>query len=264
MRNQKHKEAKDRLQNKANADIEEIFDQYEILEDMAGELDQLNENEIDDELLSKMISGKLNVSESKKRIAHEELDVKSTYILQKYEKNEDNVTKSPPEEDVKVDGKKEKKRRVRFSSTEDIQVIKPASDIIQEPIATIQINFHHSPGKFHPDPSHVSLSEGDVEAPKFAHPGQFVEFSQSLATSSMSVTKSILKYKGGKKRSVNFQPSPRDEEEHDEFESFLRQQVVIGDVIEHKNEVVKVQPDEVPKDSTKKISKFKEMRSKLK
>lgn len=263
MRNQKQMEAKDRSENKTDADIEQIFDEYELLEDMASELDHLNEDEINDETLAKLISGNLKVSDSKKRVAHEEpLDVKSTYILQKYEKNEDNVTKPAPIEESKVDKKKEKKRRVRFSSTEDIQVITPASEIVQEqPPPTIQINFHHSEGKFHPDPPQVSHSEGDVNAPKFAHPGQFMEYVQSLASPKSPVTKSILKSKGGKKKSVNFQqPSPRDEEEHDEFESFLRQQVVIGDVIEHKNE----QPVEVQSDSTKKVSKFKEMRSKVK
>lgn len=241
---------------------------------MAGELDNLNENDIDDDVLSKLISGEMKLPESKKRISHdanesESLDVKSTYILQKYEKNPDKVTKEeaekavPPSEPVKdalssSEGTKKKKerRRVTFSSTEEVKVIVPAQEV--EEVPTIQIKFHHSPAKFHPDPPKENISEDE---PKFAHPGELYKFVSSIKA--QPETKSILKISKGSqkpKKSISFKPSNDDEEE--EFESILKQQTVIGDVIEHKNDAMPKPLTEVQTKS--KVSKFKEMRSKVK
>lgn len=244
---------------------------------MVGELDDLNENEMNDDVLSKLINGEMSIPQGRKRIAHdaeetETLDIKSTYILQKYEKNTDKVTNEtiekiiePPSEPLKevpVEGSKKKKerRRVTFSSTEDVKVIVPAQEIIEEKLPTIEISFHHSPAKFHPDPQKENISDDD---PKFAHPGEFIKFVNSIKAE--PETKSILKSKclTKPKKSMSFKPTNDDDHEEEEFESILRQQTVIGDVIEHKNDAMPIPLTEVQTKSQK-VSRFKEMRSKVK
>jgi hypothetical protein len=243
---------------------------------MAGELDNLNDDEISDDALSKLINGEMKLATGKKRVAHEAndteeiLDIKSTYILQKYEKNPDKVTKEstqnvePPSEPVKEtlpEGTKKKKerRRVTFSAMEEVKVIVPAQEVEIEQEPTIQIKFHHAPKKFHPDPPKENILEDD---PKFAHPGEFSKFVSSIK--SPTETKSILKSKGTSKpkKSISFKPS-NDDEEKDEFESILKQQTVIGDVIEHKNDAMS-KPLQENQAKSQKVSKFKEMRSKVK
>lgn len=263
VRKQKQKEAYERHQTpKIDSDVDQLLEKYEMLEELAGELDNLSED-FDDEMLSKLMSGQMKLPDSKKRIAHDAedqcLDVKSTYILQEYKKNVEPPT-PPASDEIKIEGvkKKEKKRRVRFSSEEEVKVIAHEVPQEEEP-PTIQINFRHSPGKFHPDPR---KAEDD---PMFCHPGEINDFVQSqlmASSSAATTTKSILKTKGGKKKkSVNFNAKP--EPIDDEFESFLRQQAVMGDVIEHKNESVIDKSQEV-QDKPKKVSKFKEMRTKVK
>lgn len=263
-------EAKDRQSN-SNTNIDELLDRFELLEEMANELDTLNDGgEVDDEMLSKFINGEIKVPESKKRIAHnlsdeeddkqeECLDVKSTYILQKYKKNDEKFDEIVVE--CKKDEKKKKKKSVRFSSNDDVNEIVPAVEVIKNPTPTIEIKFKHSPGKFHPDPPDLLQKESEGEVPKFAHPGQLSSFIQSLTLSSKPETKSILKSKGGKKKSVKFNTTRHDQqdEKDDEFESFLRQQVIIGDVIEHKHDDPTV--SNIPVEPIKKVSKFKEMRN---
>lgn len=251
---------------KLDDDIEKLLDQYELLEEMAGELENMNDEEIDDGFVSKLVNGEMKLPEGKKRIAHdadenENLDVKSTYILQKYEKNPDKVTKEstkpgetpPASEGIK---KKKERRRVTFSSEEEVKVIVPAQEVEEAP--TIQIKFHHTPAKFHPDPPKENISEDE---PKFAHPGEIFKYISSIKTP--TETKSILKSKASPKpkKSISFKPS--NEEEEEEFESILRQQTVIGDVIEHKNDAMPKPLTEVQTKSQK-VSKFKEMRTKVK
>lgn len=263
VKKQKLKEADERNgKSELDSDVDQLFDRYELLEEMAGELENMNDGEISDEMLMKLMAGDTK-SESKKRTSHgaeESLDVKSTYILQKYEKNPDNVTVQPPQEDAPPGGTKKKKerRRVTFSSTEDVKVIVPAQEVQVEQAPTIQMQFHHSAGKFHPDPPKENSSADDA---KFSHPGEFAKFVSSIKTTE---TKSILKSKGSKpKKSAKFK-MPEDEEQKDEFESFLRHQTVIGDVIEHKNQDAMTKPLAEVQEKPQKVSKFKEMRKKVK
>ena len=222
VRKQKLKEAEERQQEtKFDQDIENILDRYELLEEMAGELDNLKVDESDD-ILSKLISGEMGTTpEGGKRIAHEngdDFEVKSTYILQKYEKNQE---EAPQEEESSSDGKKKKKqrRRVTFSNTEDVKVIIPAAEVEDAP--TIKIKFYHSELKFQPDPPKENAPEHE---PKFAHPGDFLKLISAVPTE----TKSILKSKGStskpKKKGVNFQGLDDTDEE---FESFVRNQVTV-------------------------------------
>lgn len=266
MKKQKLKEAVERQEKKKHDDdLENLFDQYEFLEEMADDLDSLNQGDISDDKLSKLLNGEINVAEDTNQDSDETLDVKDTYILQKYEKNPDKVTKESNEEVLAVDippegtkKKKKERRRVTFSSTEEVKVIIPAQEIKQE--QTIQIQFRHSPGKFHPDPPKENIS-GDE--PAFAHPGDLHKF---ISTLKQPETKSILKSNSSSKpkKSIRFKPANDDngDQQEEDFDRYLKQQTIIGDVIEHNNEVISKSLKEV-QENPQKVSRFKEMRTKV-
>lgn len=69
MRRQKQKEAEDRLkEEKREIDVNQLFEEYEMMEELAHELESLDIE--DDETLSKVLSGTMKIPESKPRIAH--------------------------------------------------------------------------------------------------------------------------------------------------------------------------------------------------
>lgn len=72
VRKLKQREAVERHRQIGNGDVNKLFDDYELVEELADELEQLEVD--DDEMLSKFISGELKMPESKKRIAHNQVE----------------------------------------------------------------------------------------------------------------------------------------------------------------------------------------------
>lgn len=90
LKRQKQKEAEERQQQQDNVDVFQKLDEYEMMEELAEELESLDIE--DDELLSKLLSGKVPIPPSKQRVAH---NLVSPSIVKESIDNENSLTCSP-------------------------------------------------------------------------------------------------------------------------------------------------------------------------
>lgn len=257
-----------------------MLDKYELIEEVAEELENLeDDSEYDYDTLVKMISGEVQMPEPKKRTAHsqigfdvhsEDLTVKSKIELkvpteesqQKVEKKvnilvieqAENPLNEKTDDKENIKSKRERTKKVRFStSLEDVKIIESKEEQQQQHQETvypaIQIKFHHSSEKFNPDL--FNSDDGDI---KFRHPGE-------IGSAVNATTKSILKETNYKyEEKPQRQIKSYDDELYDSLSKFP---LICGDVVERSvTEDTAKSPIEVS--SGKKISKFKELRNKVK
>lgn len=68
----KQREAEERQKRMSDVNIDKIFEDFELMEELADELDNLDID--DDDKLSKVMSGEMKIPASKKRVAHNQLE----------------------------------------------------------------------------------------------------------------------------------------------------------------------------------------------
>ncbi|KAG5678302.1 hypothetical protein PVAND_007989 [Polypedilum vanderplanki] len=248
VKRQKLLEAEERSKESVK-DIDELLDKYELLEEMTDELENLEiEGTDSSEVISKLMTGDIKMYHPKERISHDTLNMKRS---------------SSEQEALSKVEKSSKKRKVKFSSSlEDIKIINSITENKEKSgCKTISITFQHSPGRF----DDKLFSNEDNSEELFKHPG---EIYQRFKEQSVNEVKSILKDTGyipdisiNKTKVSNEHISEDEEEIPIPVSSFPL--VCTDQVIERKNientvneSKVNVQP--------KRISKFKEMRSKIK
>lgn len=281
----KHKlqEAEQR-KTQVDSEINNLLDQYELMEEMTGELESLEENgDYDYDSLLKFISGEEKVPESKKRVAHDanlnEI-ISSSEIKRPGHKTEEikELSDEIPIQDVKpkpvkdieqqeiindkenqsIDTseskKKKPRRKVRFStSLEDVKIIEAMAG--QHAFPPIQITFEHSNERFNPE-----IYDGIDDDVKFKHPGEIIKI---LNLEKLPKQKSILKetnYKYDKNVDPKLQSHANVDE--DIYDSLSKFPLICGDVIERKTEEVKIVNDN--EKTGKKVSKFKALRNQIK
>ena len=274
IRKQKQQEAEER-KIQADGEINDLLDQFELMEEMTGELENLEENEdYDYDTLLKFINGEAKAPEIKKRISHdleskniEEITQQSDSIpVQGSELNTKEITQKELSYDKEnniienIEPKKKRpKRKVRFStSLEDVKIIETKFE--QSAFPPIQITFEHSNEKFNPDIFNGTNDDDDV---KFKHPGEIVKI-LSTFDSEHPKAKSILKETNYKYDHNKQDPKLQSYANVDEdiYDSLSKFPLICGDVIERKMDEVKIVNEN--EKTGKKVSKFKELRSKVK
>ncbi|XP_070509683.1 unconventional prefoldin RPB5 interactor-like protein [Chironomus tepperi] len=286
IRKQKLEEAEER-KTQADNKINDLLDQYELIEEMTGELESLEQNEdYDYDTLLKFISGEKKVPESKKRVAHdvdlnekkasseikvpeiksEEIKLQNAAIpveeskpeiIKDVEQQELNNNKENQSIENSESKKKKSRRKVRFStSLEDVKIIEEATSG-QTAFPPIQITFEHSNERFNPD-----IYNGVDDDVKFKHPGEFIKILNTI-DSEHPKQKSILK-ETNYKYSNNVNPKLQSNAYVDEdiYDSLSKFPLICGEVIERKTDDVKLINEN--EKTGKKVSKFKVLRSKIK
>ncbi|KAL7047830.1 hypothetical protein ACKWTF_003112 [Chironomus riparius] len=274
----KQQEAEER-KTLENSQITNLLDQYELIEEMTGELEGLEENEdYDYETLLKFIE---KAPETKIRVAHDvnlneiqtynevklpeinseaiskqqgiSIEPKQIRDVEKQELINDKENQSINNSDSK---KKKPRRKVRFSlSLEDVKIIEATTG--QSAFPPIQITFEHSNERFNPE-----IYSGNDDDVQFKHPGEIIKILSTIGPEHQK-QKSILKetnYKYDKNTDPKLQSHATVDE--DIYDSLSKFPLICGEVIERKSEDVKIVNEN--EKTGKKASKFKVLRSKIK
>lgn len=261
----KHKqiEAKERDHKDKNEDIEQLFDRYELLEEMAEELENLEIEESDDILQKLMTSEIVNIG-SKNRVAHSAVTEKSLQVVPEKSIPGKSEEQSLETSDNSNSEKKKKKRKVRFSSSlEDVKIIDSRhEEVLQEP-RTIFIEFHHSSAKFQPAEEN---NQEENDSIIIAHPGEVYKVFNS-PKSLKSILKDTKYEYTNDKPEVNVEISksqPFNEYANEDVENYpYVMNSIIGDVIERKNiDDNVIEEKATAKKGARNMSKFRQMRSK--
>lgn len=240
VKKQKLKESQQRFNEEQNKSVDEIFDQYELLEEMASELAHLEDSgQESNEMISKLLSGDIKISKPKERKSHADKKMISV--------------EKPVEMKEKI-----QKRKVRFSnSLENVKIFDSVPDFQCKRASTIQITFKHSSTVFQ-QPAY----DGDEDI-AYRNPSEI--YSKFIEVTTTPKTKSILKETDySYDKSVNAKYKFHEHVEREDYIESLPLScfpIVMNESVVERQGPQKVDEIKDLSEKPKRVSKFKEMRS---